>query len=77
MFLTTEQSKLKKICESDDNFDNHLKKSGQWGHALYFFESAYECEKDANLGSYSTDANAKQMILASVLVGKHKIVSPD
>ena len=76
LFFSTDKVQLSTLCELDKNFDLSLKQvNGKWGPALYFYESAFECEK-ASIGK-STDGVSKQMILAEVILGNCKATQPD
>jgi hypothetical protein len=76
LFFSTDKVLLTTLCESDKNIDLSLKQvNGKWGPALYFYESAFECEK-AFIGK-SADGASKQMILAAVILGNCKATQPD
>ena len=61
LFFSTDKVQLSTLCESDKNFDMTLKQvNGEWGPALYFYESASECEKAVI--STSVDGASKLMI---------------
>ena len=61
LFFSTDKVQLSTFCESDKNFDMTLKQvNGKWGPGLYFYESAFECEKAAI--STSVDGASKLII---------------